>query len=163
MKRAKAIAKTSGRSFDVAAFRCDLESAIDAIARDVGARIKETLIDKVTDQEVKDLSEKAARIALLGLFNNHKVMRHVADARTSQDKRKLKKGKSIPLVESQIRAVELRNSLLGKQIPDQLVAEKLATILSNGRIKLNGMGRAIPDSSWDSSLTRWTQKVKDGA
>jgi hypothetical protein len=164
MKRTKAMAKPSRRSFDGKAFKYDLELACDAIGLVVGKRIKEALTDRVTDAEVKDLSRRAVIIVLLGLLGNPKVMRHVANARTSQDKRKLKKGKSKPLVGSQVRAVELRNEgLLAKQIPDQLVTEGLAVVLPGGGLRLKGMKRAIPPASWDSSLTRWAKKVIYGA
>lgn len=134
------------------------------IALAVGTKIKKTLGERVTDAEARAMGAYAARTSLIGLLLNPKVMLHVADARTSNDKGKLKKGKTKALVESQLRAVQLKNeNMLVKQIPDQLVKEKLAVICPDGAIKLTGMKKAIPSSSWDGSMTRWANKCNGSA
>ena len=134
------------------------------IALAVATKIKKTVGERVTDAEARVLGAYAAQVGLIGLFLNPKVMLHVANARTSKDKSKLKKGHTKTLVESQLRAVQLKNKgMSAKNILRQLVSEGLAESLPDGSTQLKKMKQAIPSSSWDSSLTNWAKKVNDGA
>jgi hypothetical protein len=139
------------RSEWLRAIQQDMDNAKSRLA----AQFKKHLKHKVSDTEARLLAAVACETLLL----DPNLMHHFAVARTRQTQR-LAGSVTTPLTSTQRRAVELKDSLVGKSVADVLAEEGLATIDSKAnKIKFHDHDRPYSLSSFESNISRWKSRT----
>jgi hypothetical protein len=139
------------RKFNPERFLHDALSTVQGVAQSMSKMLQMRLGERISVAEANAVGADLAKDAFTKLMFNRGFMRHIADARTSQDRRKAKEGRTKPLVASEDRAAELKRAGMSrKEAFKVLEQEGLIKVLDGGDVKFDGRVEVRAGSSIDS-------------